>query len=413
MELLFTTNSPGEVATWLAPTLRAVKRLAPAAKTTVFLVPCAFATGAEAAVVRAMPEADRVFTPQDYWRIVTGVRRFQWLGGRRPAQAALLYLGGDLVHAAVLARRLRMPALAYVERGSRWTRWFDAVLVPDERARRSVVRRGEQDERLELVGDLMVDAVQAGPGRRELAAELGLDANKPIVAVFPGSRPYELSLMLGFFLRAVELLRAEAPELQCLVSLSEFAPPALLAAAGEGPLEGTRVAVEPAGTVWRLTTERGLTALAVQGRPYDVMRAADLALTIPGSNTAEMAAVGLPMVVALPLNSAEKIPLPGAAQFIGRIPWLGPRLKRGLIQRRAAAMPLVAWPNRKAGERIVPEVRGILRPEDVALEAAPLLRDARRRAAMAERLREVMGPSGAGERVARRLLEAAEAGGRR
>jgi hypothetical protein len=118
MELLFTTNSPGEVATWLAPTLRAVKRLAPAAKTTVFLVPCAFATGAEAAVVRAMPEADRVFTPQDYWRIVTGVRRFQWLGGRRPAQAALLYLGGDLVHAAVLARRLRVR---------RWRTWSGAA----------------------------------------------------------------------------------------------------------------------------------------------------------------------------------------------------------------------------------------------------------------------------------------------
>src|SRR5690554_7711422 len=42
------------------------------------------------------------------------------------------------------------------------------------------------------------------------------------------------------------------------------------------------------GGRWRVTTQRGLTAVAVQGRPYDVMGAADMALTVPGSNTAEM-----------------------------------------------------------------------------------------------------------------------------
>lgn len=413
MELIFTTNSPGEVATWLAPTLRAVKQLAPEATTTVFLVPCAFATGAEAAVVRAMPEADRVLAPGDYWRIAMGVRRFQWYGGRRPRQAALLYLGGDLVHAAVLARRLRIPALCYVERGSRWTRRFDAVLVPDERACGSVLRRGERAERIEVVGNLMVDAVQAGAARAEVAGRLGLDAAKPIVAVFPGSRRYEVALTLRFFLRVVELLRADVEDVQCIISLSAFGSEELLTVPGHPVLEGTSFSVEADGGHWRLTTERGLTAVAVQGRQYDVMRAADMALTVPGSNTAEMAAVGLPMVVALPLNAAEQIPLPGAAQYIGSIPVVGPRLKRRLILQRAAAMPLVAWPNRKAGERIVPEVRGMLRPEDVALEAAPLLLDARRRASMSARLREVMGPAGAARRVAEQLLAAAEAGERR
>lgn len=413
MELLFTANSPGEVSTWLAPTLRAVKRRAPEATTTVFLVPCAFATGAEADVVRAMPEADRVFGPGDYWRLAVGVRRFRWRDGGHPHHSALLYLGGDLVHAAVIARRLRIPALAYVERGSRWTRSFQAVLVPDERARRSVLRRGEQDERVSVVGNLMVDAVQEGAGREQLAAELGLDAKKPTVALFPGSRRYEIELTLRFFLRVMELVRADAPDVQCVISLSAFGTPDVLESPGSDALEGTAVTVGRERGFWRLTTERGLEAVAVQGRPYDVMRAADMALTVPGSNTAEMAALGLPMVVALPLNVADKIPLPGAAQYMEKLPFVGKRLKRKVVHDRAAAMPLVAWPNRKAGELIVPEVRGMLRPEDVALEAAPLLLDARRRAAMAKRLRHVMGPAGAAERVAERLLAAARAGGRR
>ncbi len=76
----------------------------------MFLVPCAFATGAEVDVVRAMPEADRVFGPGDYWRVALGWRGLSGpTGAARPAPP-LLYLGGDLVHAAVLARRLRVPA---------------------------------------------------------------------------------------------------------------------------------------------------------------------------------------------------------------------------------------------------------------------------------------------------------------
>lgn len=410
MELIFTSNSPGEVATWLAPTLRAVKERAADAWTTVFLVPCAFATGAEVDVVRAMPEADRVFGPGDYWRVALGWQRFEWAHGRRPARAALLYLGGDLVHAAVLARRLRVPAVAYVERGSRWTRSFRELLIPDQGARRRVLGRGEAEERVTVVGDLMVDAARTAAGRAESAARWGLDPEKPIVAVFPGSRRYEIEVTLRFFLRVVELLRVQHPDVQCVISLSAFGSPDVLHGPGEAAVEGASITVQSAEDHWIVTTERGIQAVAVQGRPYDVMAAADMALTVPGSNTAEMAAVGLPMVVALPLNLAEKIPLPGAAQYVEKLPVVGRRWKRGLVHKRAEAMPFVAWPNRKAGRMLVPEVRGILRPEDVALEAVQLLGDEKRRAAMRRRLQEVMGPEGAAGRVAERLLQAATAG---
>src|SRR5690606_5935690 len=204
------------------------------------------ATGAEADVVRAMPEADRAFGPGDYWRVALGLRRFAWAGGRRPSRAALLYLGGDLVHAAALARRPRVPALAYLERGSRWSRRFAEVLVPDERARRSVLRRGEADQRIAVVGDLMVDAVRGGAGRRRLAAEWGLGPEKPIVALFPGSRPYEIRLTIRFFLRAMELLRADHPDAQCVISLSAYGTPDLLRGSDEDALEGTSVTVDDA-----------------------------------------------------------------------------------------------------------------------------------------------------------------------
>lgn len=412
MEFVFTVNSPGEVATWLAPTLRAVKRQLPDAITTVFVVPCAFATGAETKVVRAMPEADRVFSPGDYWSVVLG-RRNRPLAAKSGGAGALLYLGGDLVHAVWLARRWHLPALAYVERGSRWTRSFREVLVPDEQAKASVLRRGGPEGNVHIVGNLMVDAVGPVSAGHDVVRELGLDAEKPIVAVFPGSRPYEIKLSLPFLLRAVEMVWTDDRDVQCVISLSSFVSSDVLAGAAVPGLDGTRLTVASAGRHWLVTTELGFQAVAVQGRPYDVMQVADIALTLPGSNTAEMAAVGLPMVVALPLNVAEKIPLPGAAQYVEKLPLVGKRWKRTLVHRRAAEMPFVAWPNRKARDQVVPEVRGVLRPEDVALEAVQLLRDGRRRRAIRERLRQVMGPAGAAARVAERLVSAAEAGGLR
>lgn len=417
MHFVITANSPGEVATWLTPTARALKQRMPRANISVYIVPCAFASGAEVDVVRRLPDVDYVYAPRDYWRIALGRLPAPMaprtgassgtMGVAADRTGALLYLGGDLVHALCLARRLRLPALAYVERSSRWTKSFRQLLVPDEQTRQRLLRRGERSERVLAVGDLMLDAVQPTDSREQAMQRFGFDPDRPVVAVFPGSRPYEIEFSLPFLLRALEEVQTDCPGLQCIISLSAFASPSVLHGRTADTLDGTTLQVEAQAPGWRVRTEAGLTALAVQGTPYDVMQVADLALTLPGSNTAEMAASGLPMVVTLPLNLAEKIPLPGAAHYIERVPIWGRRWKRALVQQRAQQMDFVAWPNRKAGRAVVPEVRGTLQPADVARDVRALLMDPRRRLRMQDDLRSVMGPRGAAGRVADRLLRVA------
>lgn len=418
MHFVFTANSPGEVATWLTPTVKTLKKHVPEAEVTVFLVPCAFATGAETEVVRALPEVDHVYSPKQYWSIALGGRlppalaRLRKKGRTARAAGALLYLGGDLIHAARLARRLRLPSFAYVERGSRWTASFDRVLVPDEHALRRVLSRGEQHSRVDVIGNLMVDAVQPSLPTDAARQRLGLEGVKPVVAVFPGSRPYEVEHSLPFLLRGLERVVAADTQLQCVISLAPFVSPALLEGKLVPELDGTKLRVERAGADWRVTTAGGLTATAVQGLAYDVMRVADVALTLPGSNTAEMAACGLPMIAVVPLNLAEKIPLPGLAHYIEKIPFVGPRLKRSLVRRRAEHVDFVAWPNRRAGRRIVPEVRGVLRAADVERAVVSMLADEEARRDMAISLRTVMGPGGAAARIVEHMLAAVAGDGR-
>lgn len=411
MQFVLTANSPGEVATWVTPTVRALRRRAPKARIIVFIVPCAFATGAETDAVRALREVDEVYGPRTYWRIA--------LGGKLPSglmapggPGALLYLGGDFMHAVRLARRLRLPALAYVERGTSWMPSFHELLVPDADVQERVRRGRESPENIRVVGNLMVDAVQPTSERGQAMAKFGLDPQRPVLAVFPGSRPYEIVFSLPFLLRAVEIVREHIPNLQTIISLSAFADASVLRGRSVRKLQGTalRVAEARERGGWDVTTAGGVRAFAVQGAPYDVMQTADLAVTLPGSNTAEMAAAGLPMVVVLPLNLAEKVPLPGAAQYVEKLPIVGKRLKRRLVRQRAGQMRFVSWPNRKAGVHLVPEVRGDLAPDDVARAVLELFRDPTGRARMAEQLRHVIGSPGAAARVAQRLVAASGAG---
>lgn len=417
---VLTANSPGEVATWLTPTVRALRRHQPDARITVFIVPCAFAAGTETDVVARLTEVDDVYGPKDYWRIALGGAFPQsWPRNDRSEDnvpsdpgGAVLYLGGDLVHALRLARRLRYPALAYIERGSRWTKSFHELLVADTEARDRVIRQGENGERISVVGNLMVDAVAPALSRRDALARFALQEDAPIVAVFPGSRPYEIRLALPFLLRGLEEAMPVIGDMQVVVSLSSFVDTSVLEGRPVVGLEGARLDVRPAsdGEGWTVRTDGGITARVVQGMPYDVMQVADVALTLPGSNTAEMAGAGLPMIVVLPLNLAERIPLPGAAQYVEKLPFFGRRLKSHLVRQRAAQMPFVAWPNRKAQKPVVPEVRGDLVPADVAQAVAELLQDEGKRHWMGGAVRDILGPGGAADRIVQRTVLAATRG---
>jgi lipid-A-disaccharide synthase len=80
-------------------------------------------------------------------------------------------------------------------------------------------------------------------------------------------------------------------------------------------------------------TDGGLRIQAYRGRQYDLMSVSDLAITIPGTNTVELSFFGVPMVVALPLNHPERIPLEGLVGLIGNLPKLGKEVKRRILPR--------------------------------------------------------------------------------
>src|SRR5262249_36912840 len=127
---------------------------------------------------------------------------------------------------------------------------------------------------VEFVGHPLVDSVRAPADPRGVLQEIGLDPDRPLVALLPGSRPKEIALNLPPLLATVERLRRENPELRFAVAVAPSLEPGALERAFAG--SGARL---------------------VQGRTPALLGSATLSLVASGTATVEAALVGAPMVV--------------------------------------------------------------------------------------------------------------------
>jgi len=140
------------------------------------------------------------------------------------------------------------------------------------------------------------DMAGADPGR--LRAELGIDADDPILVVLPGSRASEIERLLEPFEAAVNLLKADRPDLQVIVPAAETV----------ADLVKSRVA----GWPHRAHVIEG------EASRLAAMRAATVALACSGTVTTELALAGCPMVVGYRLGRVTHF----LARFIIRTPYI-------------------------------------------------------------------------------------------
>ncbi len=396
MHLVAIVNGPGEVAGWMLPVVDRLKARSPGSRVTAVLTPCQFASGREREVVGGSPAVDETLTMGQF------VRRY-WLArageaSSRDSRTLVVHFGGDPIYAAAASALLGVPAWRYGT-SSRGLMRVDRYLVPDGRTRAKLERRGVEPARIDVVGQVVVDSVP--PQARTAARDNAARAGRERIVLMPGSRRFELAFMLPFYVPVLDELRRRRPDADCVMPIAPFVSAALFHRIAASA--GYRFESRDEGA--RLVTPGGASCRIAEGDPYPPLVSADLVITLPGTNTLQLAAVGVPYVVLLPLNRGENIPLEGVAGWI--LPSVRPL---GLFRRYLTwwinrGIDYVALPNILASEPIVPELRGVLEPGVVVATVVDLLDDPARRAAMSTRLREIAGPPGAADRAAAALLE--------
>ncbi len=195
----------------------------------------------------------------------------------------------------------------------------------------------------EYVGHPLVETVPEPSRVSAVVKQEGLDETQPILALLPGSRTSELSLLLPIMRDAALRIERGRPGLQIVIP----------AAPGVDPVELRRRYNLPSH--WRVT----------KGGAREIMAAADVACLASGTATVEAALATVPMVVIYRFSTITYL--------------LAKLLVRGVKS--------FAMPNLILGEKVVPEIlQGEVTVERVAAELEQLLGDPARALAMRMKL---------------------------
>ena len=234
-----------------------------------------------------------------------------------------------------------------------------------------------------------------------------------LIGLYPGSRDYLVKYTLPFMSVAADLVSKAAPQIRWAVARADFLPMDFLRDlpdVNDGrPLEGQNMRFEDGPEGPALVTTAG-TRIEIRANA-DVLPDISMGLTIPGTNTAELAILGVPIVLILPTVWAETSPLPGIGGHLSHIPFVGRYLKRAAAHLYLRRLKFLAHPNRRANRMVVPELVGPIRASEVA--EAVLKLASQDLEPIAKDLQEIMGKTGATARFLAELRPYLEAGDER
>ena len=397
MHVLLVTNGPGELYTWVTPVLKQLRQQAPDWRIAIGVIPCQFASGREVDIAQTL--VGDVFSPTNTMRTITLGQPLT--GFSEGVQDGLvLSLGGSVDLAVRLAAKLGWDVMRYHFEPA-WHKSLHTLFVTDEKNAQKVQQKAAA--RAIPVGNLVADAL----------AELD-DSNinhlgSPHVLVMAGSRDGFARYILPLMLAVIDRIRAHYPEARFVYPRSRLlSEQGFQAALQGGDLQGKHALGGISGKFDEskncIVTEAGtVLELISESARYAHMKTADIALTIPGTNTLELGMAHLPSVVAFALNKPEAIPLEGLAHWLSSIPIIGTPLKRRAVRLAAPHLP-ASLPNHFAGETLMVELKGVLHADDVSKAALELLADAPKRQHIRTRLRETMPQPGAAAALVRHLV---------
>jgi lipid A disaccharide synthetase len=408
IDLLILTNGPGELTTWVRPTLAAIANAfgpnLAQVRISIVLSPCPNASGSEMPIAQSYPGVDRVQGAADFWPfLLLGKTKENWDWHPR---GIVLFLGGDQIFPVLIGKRFGYKTVVYSEWDAIWPGLIDRYAV----MKAAIVEKAplKFQSKFTIVGDLMLEA-----GRE---AETSFQNTSETIGLLPGSKRAKLMQGVPLMLAIAEAIHAVRPATQFVIPVAptlSFAELASYAQASQNPafalVEGVSGELIEA-TIPYLKTPQGTRVMLHQTTdrtpPYGLLKQCQICLTTAGANTAELGALGVPMLVLLPTNQLDAMRawngIPGILANLPGVGTLFAKLINTWIIRRVG---FLAWPNIWAGEEIVPEIMGHLHPQDLADLTIEYLENPEKLATMRSALQSVRGETGAADKLAAIVLD--------
>ena len=405
------SNGPGELATWVKPVLdyltkykdKSKNSKIPKYKLVLALVPCPNATGKEFTVANNWKILDLIIPAKHFLKLLIKPSSF----GVWPKNGVVVFLGGDQFWNILLAKRLGYESITYAEWIARWPRWNLHIAAMNEEVRNKIPKKFRK--KCQVIGDLMADVQYNLSTINEIK-------NKEWIAILPGSKKAKLSIGIPFFLEVADHIKECEENINLMIpiapttELKDF----IFFQSDKNPI--TKYYSSKIKSIKKIdnsifdyvleTYKNTKIFILNQASNHNILSQCRLALTTIGANTAELAAINLPMIVVLPTQHLNTMNVwDGIFGIIGKITFFN-KIQTLIIKRwYLKNNKFFAWPNIKANKQIIPERVGIITPKDISDEAIYLLNEKDLLVEQKLNLLKMRGKKGAVKKLSNLILE--------
>ena len=234
---------------------------------------------------------------------------------------------------------------------------------------------------------------------------------KSLIALLPGSKKAKLSVGIPFFLEIADLIAEKNNDIDFIIPVAPTTNKEeyLFFQSEKNPISKyysskikTINKVKSYPFEYVIETEKKTKIYLIVKHPcYEVLKKCDLAITTVGANTAELAAISLPMIVVLPTQHLDMMNAwDGIFGIIGKIPIINNLFSLIVKNWNLRANKFFSWPNIKARKLIVPERIGHISPIQIAKEALFLINNDKTLLQIKKNLLNQRGEKGAAEKLA-------------
>ncbi len=408
--VVIVSNGPGELATWVNPVVNELNKINESLcnedevnfTLRLVLVPCPNATGKEVIIANSWNKFELITESKSFWKLLIKPRSFaNW-----PKKGVVIFLGGDQFWSILLAKRLGYVNITYAEWISRWPQWTNKIAAMNKKVKELVPKKYKY--KCQIIGDLMAD-IKLDNARSIKNKE------KHHIALLPGSKKAKLSVGIPFFLEIVDHIAEENKNINFIIPIAPTTDKSeyLFFQSEKNPIAKyysskikTIKNIKDSCFDYVIETSKDTKIYLIKKHPcYEILKECDLAITTVGANTAELAAIALPMLVVLPTQHLNMMNAwDGIFGLIGKISLINRVLTFIVRYFYFKKKKFFAWPNIKSQRMIVPERIGNISPRNVAREVLFLLKNRDQLKSISNNLRNERGDIGAAKKLASMII---------
>ena len=411
LAIIFVSNGPGELATWVKPLAKQLHKqiaLRPKANSSsislnLVLVPCPNGTGYENLTAKKWLLFEKIIKAKNFWKLIFQPYQF----GSWPSKGLVIFLGGDQFWSVLLSARLGYLHMTYAEWIARWPFWNDRILAMSEKIIHKLPKRIHH--RCSVIGDLTADLTETAK------IDDPLPSGKWI-ALMPGSKSAKLKILIPFFLDVADKISKLMPNSKFLIPLAPTTTIDEIQYFGSSKNPITKQYKSRIRSLTKannqetrgvLTTKNSTIILIQEKHPaYSDLSQCDLALTTVGANTAELGSLNIPMIVVVPTQHILVMEAwDGFLGLIARLPIFKRVLGLLISFLKMRKRGFMAWPNIFAKRMIVPERVGNITPHQIAEEAIDWINSPSRLFGQKEDLKEIRGNKGATKKFCQLIID--------